>query len=250
MHFLALNNVGFKGKGKGYEGHIDADQMKWIENDLKDVPSDKLIMIITHIPLLTYANNRTFPKSINTDNFDELLKVLGRFQYVYTISGHDTSNSWKVEINHTHGWHGYPFIAHTLAESRGGGWGSGPKDERGVRPATMEDGNPNGYYVFYFEGNTVKPQLIPAGGDPNDRLRITLDPQLAYPDSEVQTFPLGLDRGMQVDSMFVVVNFFDGGERDLIIISLDGKKPVTMDYIERTDPFYERLYLKYKDTEY
>ncbi|MDP4679709.1 MAG: calcineurin-like phosphoesterase family protein [Cyclobacteriaceae bacterium] len=250
VHFLALNNVGFKGKGKGYEGHIDADQMKWIENDLKDVPSDKLIMIITHIPLLTYANNRTFPKSINTDNFDELLKVLGRFQYVYTISGHDTSNSWKVEINHTHGWHGYPFIAHTLAESRGGGWGSGPKDERGVRPATMEDGNPNGYYVFYFEGNTVKPQFIPAGGDPNDRLRITLDPQLAYPDSEVQTFPLGLDRGMQVDSMFVVVNFFDGGERDLIIISLDGKKPVTMDYIERTDPFYERLYLKYKDTEY
>lgn len=249
VHFLALNNVGFKGKSNGYEGHIDDDQMKWIENDLKDVPSDKLIMIITHIPLLTYANNRTFPRSINTVNFDELLKILGRFKYVYTISGHDTSNSWKVEINHKHGWHGYPFIAHTLAEMRGGGWHSGPRDERGVRAATMEDGNPNGYYVFYFEGNKVKPQFIPAGGKPKDRLRITLDPQLSHLDSIAQSHPLGLDRGVQVDSIFVVANFFDGGERDQVTISLDGKSPESMKYTERADPFYERQYNKYKDTE-
>ena len=249
VHFLALNNVGFKGKGKGYEGHIDADQMKWIENDLKDVPTDKLVMIITHIPLLTFANNRTFPKSINTTNFDELLAILKRFKYVYTIAGHDTSNSWKVEINHEHGWHGYPFIAHTLAETRGGGWHSGPRDERGVRAATMEDGNPNGYYVFYFEGNKVKPQFIPAGGKPTDRLRITLDPQLSHPDSIAQSHPLGLDRGVQLDNTFVVVNFFDGGERDKVTISLDGNKAVSMTFTERTDPFYERQYNKYKGTE-
>ena len=249
VHFLALNNVGFKGKGNGYEGHIDANQMKWIENDLKDVPSEKLIIIITHIPLITYANNRTFPSSINTVNFDELLRVLGRFKYVYTISGHDTSNSWKVEVDHTHGWYGYPFIAHTLAETRGGGWESGPRDERGVRQATMEDGNPNGYYVFYFEGNKVKPRFIPAGSDLKDRLRITLDPQLIPLDSSSSNHPPGLDRGVQVDSMYVVVNFFDGGERDQVNISLDGSTPVPMEYIERTDPFYVRQYLKYKGTE-
>ncbi|MBX2841455.1 MAG: calcineurin-like phosphoesterase C-terminal domain-containing protein [Flammeovirgaceae bacterium] len=248
VHFLALNNVDYKGKGKGYEGHIDAKQMEWIENDLKDVPTEKLVMIITHIPLLTYANNRTFPSSINTVNFDKLLSILGRFQYVYTIAGHDTSNSWKVEINHTHGWHGYPFIAHTLAEVRGSGWKSGPRDERGVRDATMEDGNPNGYYVFYFEGNKVKPKFITAGGDPNDRLRITLDPQLFYSDSVAQTHPLGLDRGIQVDSMFVVVNFFDGGERDQVSISLDGENPIPMEYTERIDPFYLRQFNKFKET--
>ena len=247
VHFLALNNVGFKGKGKGYEGYIDAKQMKWIKNDLKDVSSDKLIMIITHIPLITYANNRTFPSSINTMNFDELLRVLKRFQYVYTISGHDTSNSWKVEVNHTHGWHGHPFIAHTMAETRGSGW-LGPRDERGVRSATMADGNPNGYYLFYFEGNKVKPQFIPAGGDPKDRLRIMLDPQLIHPDSLTQNHPLGLDRGLQVDNTFVVVNLFDGGERDQVTISLDGKAHVPMEYTERTDPFYERQYQKYKGT--
>ena len=236
VHFLALNNVGYQGKGQGYIGHIDEKQMRWIENDLADVSPEKLIIVITHIPLLTYANNRTFPKSLITDNFGELLRILQRFQYVYTIAGHDTSNSWKVEINHTHGWHGYPFIAHTLAETRGGGWQSGPRDERGVRPATMEDGNPNGYYLFYFDGHRVRPRFIPAGGDPTDRLRITLDPPLSHPDSSAQSHPLGLDRGEQPDSTYLVVNFFDGGARDIVSLSLDGQPAVNMTYIERTDP--------------
>jgi 3',5'-cyclic AMP phosphodiesterase CpdA len=248
VHFLALNNVGFKGKGQGYEGYIDADQMQWITNDLKDVPSDKLIMIITHIPLLTYANNRTFPKSINTQNFDALLNVLKRFEHVYAIAGHDTSNSWKVEINHTHGWHGRPFIAHTLAEARGGGWHTGPRDERGVRPATMQDGNPNGYYIFYFDGATVKPRFIPAGGDPNDRLRITLDPPLSHPSEPDQTTTLQLDRGVQTVNTYLVANFFDGGERDEVTVSLDGETPVPMTYTERTDPFFAWQYEKYRYT--
>ncbi|MEQ8682861.1 MAG: calcineurin-like phosphoesterase family protein [Cyclobacteriaceae bacterium] len=245
VHFLALNNVGFLGKGNGYVGHIDGAQMQWIENDLKHVPTDKLIMIITHIPLITYANNRTFPKRTNTDNFKELLSILSRFQFVYGIAGHDTSNSWKVEVNHTHGWHGYPFIAHTLAEVRGSGWGRGPRDEQGVRDNIMADGNPNGYYIFYFEGTKVKPRFIPAGGDPTDRLRITLDPLLSHEDSIKQTHPLGLDRGYQEDNTYVVVNFFDGGERDTVMLSLDGQTPIPMEYVERTDPALSRMHHKY-----
>lgn len=246
VHFLALNNIGFSGKGKGYIGHIDEKQMQWIENDLRDVPSDKLIIIITHIPLITYADNRTFPASINTDNFDKLLRILKRFDFIYTIAGHDTSNSWKVEVNHSHGWYGAPFIAHTLAETRGGGWETGPRDERGVRPATMQDGNPNGYYVFYFDGNQVKPRFIPAGGDPNDRLRLTLEPQLL---SSGESYPLGLERGVQPDSMYVIVNYFDGGERDTVTISLDGNDAQPMEHVERIDPYMQRQYEAYKDTD-
>lgn len=244
VHFLALNNIGYQGKGKGYIGHIDSLQMQWIENDLKDVPTDKLIIILTHIPLITYANNRTFPAGINTANFKDLLNILSRFEYIYTISGHDTSNSWKVEVNHTHGWYGQPFIAHTLAEVRGGGWEKGPRDERGVRAATMEDGNPNGYYVFYFEGNLMKPRFVPAGGDPTDRLQITLDPPLL----PAEESPVELARGILQDSTHIVVNFFDGGVRDQVTISLDGNEFVPMEYTERIDPSYAREYEKYKDT--
>ncbi len=45
-----------------------------------------------------------------------------------------------------------------------------------------------------------------------------------------------------------MVNFFDGGERDRITLSLDGEEPVPMDYIERPDPSYVRQYQKYKGT--
>ena len=242
VHFLALNNIGYLGKGQGYIGHIDSLQMQWIENDLKDVPSDKLIIILTHIPLITYANNRSFPPGINTDNFKDLLNILSRFEFIYTLSGHDTSNSWKVEVNHTHGWYGRPFIAHTLAEVRGSGWEKGPRDERGVRAATMEDGNPNGYYVFYFEGNQMKPRFIPAGGDPTDRLHITIDPPL-LPEGDS---PVELARGIIQDSTHIVVNFFDGGVRDEVTIALDGNAFVPMEYIERTDPGYAQEYEKYK----
>lgn len=249
VHFLALNNVEFKGKGKGYEAHLDVKQIKWIENDLKYVPKDKLIMIITHIPLITYASNRTFPRTLTTTNLKDLLRILSPFQFVYAIAGHDTSNSWKVEVNHTHGWQGRPFLSHTLAEMRGGGWETGPRDDRGVRAATMQDGNPNGYYLFHFDSTSVKPQFIAAGEDPTDRLRIVLDPQLMHPEHQEGRQPLDLDHGVQADSMYVVVNFFDGGARDELLISLDGASPVPMEYVERKDPYIERQYEKYKDTE-
>jgi hypothetical protein len=153
-----------------------------------------------------------------------------------------------VEINHTHGWFGQPFIAHTLAETRGNGW-QGPRDQRGVRSATMADGNPNGYYLFSFEGNKVKPRFIPAGVDVKDRLRIMLDPPLIDPDSTNNNSRLGLDRGVQVENMFLVVNFFDAGERGKVTISLDGKAHEPLEYTERTDPFYVSQYDKYKGTE-
>jgi hypothetical protein len=112
----------------------------------------------------------------------------------------------------------------------------------------MADGNPNGYYLFHFDGHSVRPQFIPAGGTPGDRLRITFDPQLKSSDNSIQTHPLGPDRGVQPDSAFIVVNFFDGGERDEVTISLDGQAPENMQYIERTDPYYERLFKKFEGT--
>jgi len=115
-----------------------------------------------------------------------------------------------------------------------------------MRPATMQDGNPNGYYVFYFDGNQVKPRFIPAGGDPNDRLRLTLEPQLL---SSGESYPLGLERGVQPDSMYVIVNYFDGGERDTVTISLDGNDAQPMEHVERIDPYMQRQYEAYKDTD-
>jgi hypothetical protein len=250
VHVLALNNVEWRGSGAGYRGFLPPKQLEWIKNDLAGVPRDRLILVMTHIPLITYAldeNGERYAmgEDVNTVNFSALLELLKPFRFVYGIAGHDTSNSWKVEVNHKHGWHAYPFIAHTLAEARGGGWGLGPRDDRGVRAATMADGNPNGYYVLSFDRTKVTPRFIPSNEPQGRRMRVTLDPPLVAP-SGVRDAQL--DRGMLPAGAKAVVNLYDGGERDRITVSLNGGPPVPLKNVLRTDPLMERLYTQYAGT--
>jgi hypothetical protein len=253
-HVVALNNVEYAGAGQRnsdngtYRGFISDDQMLWLERDLANVAKDRLIVIATHISLIAEASDgdeshdATGP---STDNFDQLLELLLPFDNVYGLAGHDTSNSWKVEINHEHGWTGQPWIAHTLAEVRGSGWTRGPKDLRGVADATMEDGNPNGFYLLKFDDVTLVPEFIPFpfGADAARRLRIVLDPELEG------TTDVSINRGLLQTNTKVVVNLFDGGERDRVDVSLDGGPSMPMRYVVRTDPFMEKAYRRLADTQ-
>ena len=244
-HIVALNNVEYAGAGDSssetYRGFISDDQMYWLERDLAAVARDKLIVIATHISLISEASDGDPSHDIagpNTDNFDQLLELLRPFDNVFGLAGHDTSNSWKVETNHEHGWTGQPWIAHTLAEVRGSGWTRGPKDLRGVADAMMEDGNPNGFYLLKFDDVTLVPEFIPFpfGRDAAHRLRIVLDPELE------DTTDSSINRGILHTGTKVVVNLFDGGERDRVSLSLDGGPLTPMRYVVRTDPFVDKAY--------
>ena len=252
-HVVALNNVEYAGAGQRnsdndtYRGFISDDQMLWLEQDLANVANDKLIVIATHISLISEASDgdpshdTTGPYTVN---FDQLLELLRPFSNIYGLAGHDTSNSWKVEINHEHGWTGQPWIAHTLAEVRGSGWTRGPKDLRGVADAMMEDGNPNGFYLLKFDDVTLVPEFIPFpfGSDAAQRLRVVLEPELK------DATDGSINRGILQTNTKVVVNLFDGGERDRVGLSLDGGPLTPMRYVVRTDPFMEKAYKQLADT--
>ncbi len=251
VHFVALNNVEYAGSGKqfgnnGYRGFIPEYQLDWLQQDLASVSPDKLIVIATHIPLISEADDgQSEPANgPSTENFARLLEILEPFSHIYGIAGHDTSNSWKVEINHSHGWQGQPWIAHTLAEVRGSGWTKGLKDSRGVRDSIMEDGNPNGFYVLKFDDTTVTPDFIPfpSGADATQRLRITLDPALSVQEGD------SINRGAALPGTKIVVNLFDGGVRDSVRVSIDGGEAIAASYAVRTDPLVERLRSTYQDT--
>jgi hypothetical protein len=251
VHFVALNNVEYAGDSQkfgnsDYRGFIPENQLKWLEQDLANVSSDKLIVIATHIPLISEADDgQSQPHSgPSTENFSRLLEILTPFSKIYGLAGHDTSNSWKVEVNHSHGWQGPAWIAHTLAEVRGSGWTSGLTDARGVKDSIMEDGNPNGFYVLKFSDTSLIPDFIPFpfGADANARLRITLDPPLT------QASEGSLNRGSLRPNTKIVVNLFDGGARDSVWVSIDKGERAAMSYVVRTDPFIENL-SRYEDTE-
>ena len=254
VHVVALNNVEYAGAGRSrsggriYRGFISEDQLFWIERDLAHVPKDKLIVIATHISLISEASDGDPSHDARgpyTENFDRLLELLRPFRNVYGLAGHDTSNSWKVEIGHEHGWTGQPWIAHTLAQVRGSGWTRGQRDLRGVSDAMMEDGNPNGFYLLKFDDVTLVPEFIPFpyGPDAGRRLRVVLDPELTGPAED------RINRGVLQPGTKVVVNLFDGGERDTVRLSLDGAPPTPMRYVVRTDPFMERAHRRFADTE-
>lgn len=259
VHFIGLDNVQYKGDGQGrydntsYRGYVSVEQLEWLRNDLKHVPRDKLIVIFSHISLVTHAldgqgQRYVLGDNINTVNFAELVEILSPFQRVYAFAGHDTSNSWKVKIDHTHNWYGDWFLSHTLAEARGNGWSAGPRDERDVRWATMQDGNPNGYYVMTFEGTSVQPRFIPAPGNPETQMRIVLDPLLAGTRDALGNVR-AINRGQLAPGTKVVVNLFDGGERDLVEVSIDGGDYRPMENVVRTDPFMERMRERFAGTD-
>lgn len=252
VHFVALNNVEYAGAGKefgdsAYRGFIPEAQLDWLARDLSFVTPDKLIVLATHIPLVSEADDGVSePHSgPGTENFSRLLDILQPFSRIYAIAGHDTSNSWKVEVNHRHGWQGRPWIAHTLAEVRGSGWTRGLRDARGVRDAMMEDGNPNGFYVLKFDDTALTPEFIPFpfGSDAAQRLRISLDPPLS------EQAGGSINRGALQPGTKVVVNLFDGGVRDSVWASIDDGEELALSYSVRPDPLVERLRRDYLDTD-
>ena len=253
VHLVSLNNVEYAGAGNRigndrYRGYISGRQLTWLRHDLEHVAKDKLIVIATHIPLIAEAVDASGADPATgpgTANFAQLLQILEPFDHIYALAGHDTSNSWKVEINHSHGWQGRPWIAHTLAEVRGNGWTTGPADYRGVRDAMMQDGNPNGFYLLKFDDVSVVPEFIPFpyGQDATARLRIVLDPPL------VETAEGSVNRGALQPGTRVVVNLFDGGARDSVWLSVNKSEPVAMTYTVRTDPFVVGIYRQLEETD-
>lgn len=246
VHFIALDNVQYKGDGRSfrysgsYRGYLTDEQLGWIREDLQTVPKDKRIVLATHIPLRTYAVGDTTQSWLpGTDNLKQLLDVLEGYK-VYSISGHDTSNSWHVYLNGDEGWDGPgTFHHHVLAEVRGGSW-QGPRDERNVPAAVMEDGTPNGYYVLRFDGANYEARFKPASLPTGHQMRITVH----QPGGEHRQA-----HAHQWSPPALFVNVFDGGPNTTVQYRLDGKQPAPMERTVRVDPFVERLYQKYKGTQ-
>ena len=94
-HFVALVNVmNFKAGGLG---NIGAEQLQWLENDLRDKSASTPIVVFTHIPLWS-----VYPAwGWATDDGDKALALLRRFGSVTVLNGHIHQLMQKVEGNIT-----------------------------------------------------------------------------------------------------------------------------------------------------
>jgi 3',5'-cyclic AMP phosphodiesterase CpdA len=95
VHFVSLNNVvDLKKNGLGSLG---AEQLEWLEDDLKAKPDSTPIVIFSHIPLWMIAPEWGW----GTDDSAQALGYLARFGSVTVLNGHIHQLMQKVEGNVT-----------------------------------------------------------------------------------------------------------------------------------------------------
>ncbi|MGH2552576.1 MAG: metallophosphoesterase family protein [Chitinophagaceae bacterium] len=70
-HFIVLDSVQLNPAG-GYIGKLDAEQLEWLQQELKTIPQEKFICIVSHIPILSICAGLFFDKT--ETNGDLLIK--------------------------------------------------------------------------------------------------------------------------------------------------------------------------------
>lgn len=94
-HFIALVNV--VDTAEGGLGVLGAEQLQWLEKDLKGLSSSTPIVVFAHIPLWT-----VYPEwGWGTRDSEQALSYLKRFGSVSVLNGHIHQNMLKVEGNIT-----------------------------------------------------------------------------------------------------------------------------------------------------
>ena len=95
VHFIGMVNV-FNLKAGGL-GDLGADQLEWLEDDVKHLSASTPIVVFAHIPLWTIYPDWGW----GTDDAEQALSYLKRFGSVTVLNGHIHQVMQKVEGNVT-----------------------------------------------------------------------------------------------------------------------------------------------------
>jgi len=224
-HFVVLDDVIWIGKenaqkidpkrtGGFYEAGLGKMQMQWLRNDLAMVPTNKLVVLMMHIPI-----NEIKEKS-------ELFKLIAERPYALSVSAHTHYQEHRF-LKADDGWPKPEPHHHVVNVTTCGSWWSGAPDGRGVPHTTMRDGAPNGYSVFVFDGTQYSIQFRAAGKKKSYQLNILA------PDAVSQ-------RGLYGTSVYA--NVFGGSERSKVEISFNGGPWEPMVKVQERDPEYAAAY--------
>ncbi|MCW9708680.1 calcineurin-like phosphoesterase family protein [Fodinibius salsisoli] len=149
-HFIILDDVIYPRTDgvSGYIGGLTDRQLDFIENDLKHVPKDHLVVLAFHIPI-PEGDNGSYRLSDRRDLFD----LLKEYPNTLSLSAHthiQQFNFFDVEED----WDQLTPHIHYNVGTTSGDWWSGVPDDRDIPPTLMRDGTPNGYAMLNVDGNS------------------------------------------------------------------------------------------------
>jgi hypothetical protein len=148
-HFIVLDNILYPDplKQRQYRGGLRPGQLNFLENNLKHVSKDKLLVIAFHIPFM-YGENDDYSVAIRQKVFD----LIKDFPNVLIMSAHthiQRHNFYSADD----GWQGLKPLHEYNAGTSCGDWHKGEPDANGIPVSTMNDGTPKGYAFLNISGN-------------------------------------------------------------------------------------------------
>ncbi len=221
VHFIVLDDVVYdgpkdeSGTAGPYRAGISEDQLAFVENYLKTVPRDRLIVLAMHIPFES--------PPLTVEKHSALLEILSDRPHTLSLAGHTHTQESRF-YGPEAGFDG-PQPHHQLINATASGsWWLAAADEVGIPHATMRDGAPNGYSIIQFDGHQYSIRFK-AARRPADHQMNIFAPAATTSENAAETE--------------VLVNVFSGSEQTRVEMRLgkDGDwMPLQRE--AREDPYY------------
>jgi hypothetical protein len=191
--------------------------LDFVENNLKYVNKDKLVVLAFHIPLW-HVNENTFRNSDRQRLFD----LLKDYPHVLAMSAH-THLQRQNFYSGSDGWDGAQPFHEYNAGTTSGDWYSGKLNAEGVPVSTMRDGTPKGYALLSVEGSkyTIDYQTIDQ----------PLQHQIKLYNPKVVANNRGTSAG-------IFANFYMGHQDSKVEYRIDNGEWKPMTWVEAADPDY------------
>lgn len=218
-HFIILEDILYPDPrdAQGYWGGFRKEQLDFVENDLKHVEKDQLVVLSFHIPLF-HQNENSFRDSDRKRLFDLLKDYPNRL----AMSAHthlQRHNFYTAED----GWEGEGRFHEYNAGTTSGDWYSGKLNAEGIPVSTMRDGTPKGYALLHVAENSYSIDYKVVGKP--------LDYQIGIYNPNVVANNRGTSSG-------IFANFFMGDKDDLVEYRIDNGDWRAMTWVEAPDPSF------------
>lgn len=230
VHFMILDDILYPDPrdGKGYWGGFREDQLKFIENDLKLVDKNKLVVLSFHIQM---TPERDGEDHFRMEDRRKLFDLLKPFENVLMMSAH-THKQTQLFYGKGDGWEGLRDLHELNMGTTSGDWYSGEVNEQGVPVSTMRDGTYRGYSFLNFNDNKYKVQYKVAGKPEDFMIKLHVPKVISKTRSSARIF----------------ANFFTGSEKDNVEFRIDGGEWKKMSYMKNIDPQYMMSVFKWDNT--
>ncbi|WP_257162602.1 calcineurin-like phosphoesterase C-terminal domain-containing protein [Corynebacterium cystitidis] len=237
-HIIALESVEYPTEGDlVYRGAIGEEQMEWLRQDIANTPEDRVIVLATHIGLVSFLDSDQAQHQVAQLN--EIHDLLEGREAIH-VAGHTHALSNMREGDSLKGWkdifglEALPFD-HVIAGAISGDWYNGRMTEGGYPTAMTRDGSRPGVMTLDINGCDISSFFTVTGEDQSTQMAVGLNTP-AYRDwfaenrdNSGEAEPLDNALTISQDDLadtWLTANFWFGGTGDTVEVSFDGATPV------------------------